>query len=277
MRVKTLDWLLAHGFPPLCFQQSIVCCAFWRYSLTIRSAPRCAVGSVTCNAVSRRCMPSIAICASRNASTLPVMLYCLRASASAISQARSVASAICKLVDIGHQFIPAGIHPGFFGAGTYQRGHRAGNERAQQALKTVPNENSVSLFLFRARCEDPLDLLKMIEVVPREHLHDRFDCLRPPFLMHSTDLPLFGSQRLEQRYVRLAKRTILGEGFSYVALVVVERRQPRVLIKAIDSRARLAHNSANQVAEDHLGIRQVHDDLGDGPFVWTGALPGPGW
>jgi len=33
------------------------------------------------------------------------MLYCLRASASAISQARSVASAICKLVDIGHQFI----------------------------------------------------------------------------------------------------------------------------------------------------------------------------
>src|SRR5215469_5585215 len=119
MRVKTLDWLLAHGFPPLCFQQSIVCCAFWRYSLTIRSAPRCAVGSVTCKAVSRRCMPSIAICASRNASTLPVMLYCLRASASAISQARSVASAICKLVDIiGHQFIPAGIHPGFFGAGT---------------------------------------------------------------------------------------------------------------------------------------------------------------
>src|SRR6516162_9619264 len=118
MRVKTLDWLLAHSFPPLCFQQSIVCCAFWRYSLTIRSAPRCAVGSVTCNAVSRRCMPSIAICASRNASTLPVMLYCLRASASAISQARSVASAICKLVDIGHQFIPAGIHPGFFGAGT---------------------------------------------------------------------------------------------------------------------------------------------------------------
>ena len=60
-------------------------------------------------------MPSIAICASRNASTLPVMLYCLRASASAISQARSVASAIRKLVDIGHQFIPAGIHPGFLG------------------------------------------------------------------------------------------------------------------------------------------------------------------
>src|SRR6516162_1514769 len=117
----------------------------------------------------------------------------------------------------------------------------------------------------------------MIEIVPCEHLHDRFDCLRPPFLMHSTDLPLFGSQRLEQGYVRFAKRAILGEGFSYVALVVVQRRQPRVLIKAIDWRARLAHNPANQVAEDHLGIRHVHDDLGNGPFVWTRALPGSGW
>ena len=99
---------------------------------------------------------------------------------------------------------------------------------------------------------------------------------RPPFLMHSTNLPLFGSQRLEQRYVRFAKRAILGEGFSYVTLVTVQRGQPRVLIKAIDSRARLAHNPANQVAEDHLGIRQVHDDLGNGPFIWTRALPGPG-
>src|SRR5262250_1321762 len=157
MRVKTLDWLLAHGFPPLCFQQSIVCCAFWRYSLTIRGAPRCAVGSVTCNAVSRRCMPSIAICASRNASTLPVMLYCLRASASAISQARSVASAICKLVDIGHQFIPAGIHPGFFGAGT--RGNVPFTRHIFQGLlliykakgrlsgrqPPVPTENSVRI------------------------------------------------------------------------------------------------------------------------------------
>src|SRR5215469_1305921 len=98
------------------------------------------------------------------------------------------------------------------------------------------------MFLFRARCEDPLDLLKMIEIVPREHLHDRFDCLRPPFLMHSTDLPLFRSQRLKQCHVRFAKRAILGEGSSYVALVVVQSRQPRVLIKAIDSRARLAHN-----------------------------------
>src|SRR5215472_7446613 len=133
------------------------------------------------------------------------------------------------------------------------------------------------MFLFRARCEDPLDLLKMIEVMPRERLHDRFDCLRPPFLMHSTDLPLFGSQRLKQRYVRFAKRAILGEGFSYIALVVVQRRQPRVLIKAIDTRAWLAHYPANQVAEDHLSIRQVHDDLGNGPFVCTRALPGPDW
>jgi len=126
----------------------------------------------------------------------------LRASASAISQARSVASAICKLVDIGHQFIPAGIHPGFFGAGTYQRGHRAGNERAQQALKTVPNENSVSLFLFRARCEDPLDLLKMIEVVPSEHLHDRFDCLRTPAM------PFFSLDLLRLTHCRALKHPI---------------------------------------------------------------------
>src|SRR5215468_3350545 len=117
------------------------------------------------------------------------------------------------------------------------------------------------MFLFRARCEDPLDLLKMIEIVPREHLHDRFDCLRPPFLMHSTDLTLFGSQRLEQRYVRFAKHAILGEGFSYVALV--------------DSRARLAHNSATSVsamcttisAMDHLsGLGRFRSLAGDTPF-----------
>src|SRR5215472_685368 len=59
------------------------------------------------------------------------------------------------------------------------------------------NESRQLLFLFHARCENPLDLLKMIEIVPCEHLHDRFDCLRSPFLVHSTDLPLFGSQRLE--------------------------------------------------------------------------------
>jgi hypothetical protein len=51
--------------------------------------------------------------------------------------------------------------------------------------------------------------------------------------MHSTDLPLFGSQRLKQRHVGFAKRAILGEGFFDVALVVVQRRQPRALIKQV--------------------------------------------
>jgi hypothetical protein len=75
------------------------------------------------------------------------------------------------------------------------------------------NLRQTRLFLFRARCENPLDLLKVIEIVPGEHLCDGFHRLLPTFLVGSTDLPLFGSQRLEQRDVCFAKRAILAKDF----------------------------------------------------------------
>ena len=70
----------------------------------------------------------------------------------------------------------------------------------------------------------------MVEVVPGDQLDDALNRLLAALGVLAVVLPLVGGERLEQREIGFAHRPLQFDGFARVALVVVPRNDPGVLI-----------------------------------------------
>lgn len=126
--------------------------------------------------------------------------------------------------------------------------------------------------------DDSFNLQDVIDVVPGKHFHDRLDGLFAAFGVHAVMFPLLGRKRFQHRKIGFAKYAELLERFARVALVVVERHDPGVLIESLNRSAGSAEDEAHAESADDFSVRHVGDDFRDGPLPWRGPLAQfPGW
>src|SRR6266853_433187 len=78
--------------------------------------------------------------------------------------------------------------------------------------------------------KDPLDLLRMIDVVPGHHLNDPLEGLFATLGVHAVVFPLVRRERLQQREICFAHHPELLGGFARVTFSVMARCGPGVLI-----------------------------------------------
>src|ERR1700693_1542286 len=87
------------------------------------------------------------------------------------------------------------------------------------------------------RCKDALDLAQMIEIVPGMQVNDVLDSFDAALGVQSVILPLLCGKGLQQRQVCFPCNTKLLQRFSRVALLIVARGGPGVLVKRLDRRS----------------------------------------
>src|SRR4029077_8050426 len=120
--------------------------------------------------------------------------------------------------------------------------------------------------------DDPLDLARMIEIVPGHHANDVLDGFDAPLGVHSVVLPQLGREGLQQREVAFPGRLELFERFARVPLLVMACRGPRVLIKRLNRRSRGAQNLPHPLAHDNFAVREMREDFRGRPFPGSWPL-----
>src|SRR6202035_2345974 len=92
------------------------------------------------------------------------------------------------------------------------------------------------------RPKNPLDLLRVVEIMPGDHPNDVLDGLHSPLGVHAVVLPLLRCERLQQREICLAHHAELFGRLARVALSVTARGRPGVLIVSLNRRPRRSQN-----------------------------------
>src|SRR5579862_4291462 len=123
------------------------------------------------------------------------------------------------------------------------------------------------------RRDDPLDLFRMVHVVPGHHADDMLDGFDAPLGVHSVVLPLFGLKRFQQREVRFPRRTKLFQRFARVPFLVMARGGPGILVKRLNRRSRSAQDLPHPPAHHNFAIREMREDFRGRPFPRRGLFP----
>src|SRR4029077_6685566 len=139
-----------------------------------------------------------------------------------------------------------------------------GSRCANAPTSFPPKANSIEESLFRG--ENPLELLDVIQVVAGKHLGDALDGFFPALGVYAELFPLLGRERLQQRQVGFAQYAELLDRLPGVALLIVARGHPGILIESCDRRARRAQDQAHPPATGNFGICEMRQNLRDRPF-----------
>src|ERR1700686_1352774 len=94
----------------------------------------------------------------------------------------------------------------------------------------------------------------MVDVVPSDHADHALDRLFAAFGVLPELFPLFGRQGFEKRKICLAQDAMELKRLGRVALFVVTRCYPRVLIVGLNRRPRISKNRTHAPADDDLYI-----------------------
>src|SRR5215471_3304992 len=109
--------------------------------------------------------------------------------------------------------------------------------------------------------EQALNLFEMIDVVAGDHGEEALDALLAAFGVHAVLLPLFWREGFEQGEVGFAEDAELFEGLAGVALCVMARSGPSVLVKRLDGRAGRAQYRTHAPAGHNFNVCQVRKNL----------------
>ncbi len=107
----------------------------------------------------------------------------------------------------------------------------------------------------------------MVDIVSGNHAHDMLDRFLPALGMLAELLPLIGRKRFEKPKIRFAYHALQFDRLAGIALLVVSRDDPCVLIVGLEGRSRRSENGAHAPANYDLHIGEVSQDFRNRPFL----------
>src|ERR1700686_59992 len=109
--------------------------------------------------------------------------------------------------------------------------------------------------LFRPK--NPLDLLRVVDVVPSVQANDMLDSLFAPLGVHAVVFPLFRFESLQQGKIRFAEHAEHLDGFARIALFVMAGDRPGILIERLNRCPGRPQNLPYSPASDQFRVGEM--------------------